>query len=183
MGLKFSDINWDKRIISVQRTLIRSGSKVIVNSPKTKSSRRSIPISQTALELLKKQKVKQTELKLRQGPDFDDQGYIFTKKNGKPLQINNFDETCFYPLIKKANVKKIRFHDLRHTMATLSLEAGVNPKVISERLGHSSPAITLAIYSHVTAPMQEKATQTIAGLLYGSEKVAEIEKELLVEQN
>ncbi|NMA62360.1 MAG: site-specific integrase, partial [Firmicutes bacterium] len=94
-----------------------------------------------------------------------DQDFVFTKDDGGPLQINNFAQRSFVDLIEKAGVKKIRFHDLRHTCATLLLENDVNPKIVQERLGHSDIAMTLNRYSHVTPTMQDEAASILGGVM------------------
>lgn len=163
-GLKWSDINFDTTALAVRRTLLKAGNKPVLGTPKNGKSR-NIALSQHTLELLRKWKVRQSELRLQQGTEYDDQGFVFTKKSGKPLQINNLGQNEFASLIKKAKVKKIRFHDLRHTAITLMIENGVNIKVVSERAGHSDVSITLNRYSHVTPNMQKQAAQVMGDLL------------------
>jgi integrase len=163
-GLIWGDINFEAGMVSVIRTLLKSGINPILGTPKNGKSR-TIKLSKTTVELLKKLKVKQSEIKLCQGTKLDDQNYIFTKQNGKPLQINNLAENEFNKLITQAGVKKIRIHDLRHTAATLMIENGVPIKEVSERLGHSDVGITLNRYSHVTPAMQEKAALVMDQIL------------------
>jgi integrase len=165
-GLKWEDINTEEDIISVRRTLLYSGIEAILGTPKNGKCR-AIAISSRLVDLLKKLKIEQNKLKLQQGIKFNDLGFVFTKKNGRPLQINNLAENEFNKLIVKAQVKKIRFHDLRHTAATLMLEEGIHFKVVSERLGHSDVSITLNRYSHVTAKLQKEAAQVMGNLLSG----------------
>jgi integrase len=163
-GLKWSDINFDTSTLAVKRTLLKSGINPVLGPPKNGKSR-NIALSQPILELLRKWKVRQAEIRLQLGTEYDDQGFVFTKKNGKPLQINNLGQNEFARLIKKANVKKIRFHDLRHTAITLMIENGINIKAVSERAGHSDVGITLNRYSHVTPTMQKQAAQVMGDLL------------------
>lgn len=163
-GLKWEDINWETSIISIQRTLLKAGINPIIGTPKN-GKPRAIAISQPTLELLKKSKVEQAKLKLKQGTKYNDQGYIFTKQNGGPLQLNNLGENEFNKLIDLAKVKRIRFHDLRHTAITLMLENGIHYKVVAERAGHSDVSITLNRYSHVSADLQKEAAQVIGSLL------------------
>jgi len=84
---------------------------------------------------------------------------------GKPLHPSNFLQRSFYPLLERAGLRRIRFHDLRHSAATLLLGLGIHPKIVSEMLGHSQIAITLDLYSHVTATMQQEAVRAFEGLL------------------
>ena len=80
----------------------------------------------------------------------------------------NFLQRSFYPLLEQAGLPRIRFHDLRHSAATLLLGLGIHPKIVSEMLGHSQIAITLNLYSHVTATMQQEAVRAFEGL-FGSQ--------------
>ncbi len=163
-GLKWEDVNWETSIISIQRTLLKAGVNPILGTPKSNKTR-AVAISRDTMELLRRLKVEQNKLKLSQGSAFNDQGYIFTKKNGGPLQLNNIGENEFNKIIKKAKVKQIRFHDLRHTAITLMLEQGIHYKVVAERVGHSDVSITLNRYSHVSADLQKEAAQKIGSLL------------------
>lgn len=163
-GLKWEDVNWETGVISVQRTLLKAGINPILGTTKNNKTR-AVAISKETMELLRKLKIEQNKLKLSQGTAFNDQGYIFTKKNGGPLQLNNLGENEFNKLIEEAKVKKIRFHDLRHTAITLMLEQGIHYKVVAERVGHSDVSITLNRYSHVSADLQKEAAQVIGSLL------------------
>jgi integrase len=90
---------------------------------------------------------------------------------GEPLHPSNFLQRSFYPLLARAGLPRIRFHDLRHSAATLLLGLGIHPKIVSEMLGHSQIGITLDLYSHVTATMQQEAVRAFEGL-FGSQEGA-----------
>lgn len=92
---------------------------------------------------------------------------VFPNTLGRPLDGTNLLKYWFYPLLKRANLPRIRFHDLRHTAATLLLARGINPKVVSEMLGHSHVSVTLGIYSHVMAHMQQQAAAAMDAALRG----------------
>ena len=106
---------------------------------------------------------------------YHDHGLIFAKEGrvtsaerlGDPLQTNNIAEREFDPMIKKAEVRRIKFHGLRHTAATLALAAGVPVKVVSHRLGHSKTSITLDLYSHVLPSMGKDAAAAVGSILHG----------------
>ena len=159
-GLKWEDVDFVARRISVKRTLIKAGPEPILGPPKVGRSR-AVAISPQMASLLKRHRIKQSEFKLCLGDAYTDQNFVFTKENGDPLQINNFAQRSFADLIERAGVKKIRFHDLRHTCATLLLANEVNPKIDQERLGHSDISMTLNRYSHVTPTMQDRAAQIL----------------------
>jgi integrase len=163
-GLKWEDVDLVARRLAVKRTLIRASSEPILGPPKVGRSR-AVAISPQTASLLKRHRAKQNELKLSLGDGYVDQDFVFAKENGGPLQINNFAQRSFARLIAKAGVPKIRFHDLRHTCATLLLSQEVNPKIVQERLGHSDISMTLNRYSHVTPTMQDKAAQILGDVL------------------
>ena len=163
-GLKWEDVDLVARRVSVKRTLIKPGSEPILGPPKVGKSR-AVAISPQTASLLKRHKTKQNELKLSLGDGYANKDFVFAKENGDPLQINNLGERSFDPLIEKAGVRRIRFHDLRHTCATLLLEKDVNPKIVQERLGHSDISMTLNRYSHVTPTMQEQAASILGDAL------------------
>ena len=92
---------------------------------------------------------------------------MFSDTCGGPLRGNNVERRSFGPLMQRAGVPQIRFHDLRHTAATLLLGQGINPKIVSEMLGHASVAITLDLYSHVQPNMQRQAAAAMSAALGG----------------
>ncbi len=163
-GLKWEDVDLVARRLAVKRTLLRASPEPILGPPKNGRSR-AIAISPQTASLLKKHKTKQNELKLSVGEAYADKGFVFAKENGDPIQINNFGQRSYTDLIELAGVKNIRFHDLRHTCATLLLAKGVNPKIVQERLGHTDISMTLNRYSHVTPTMQDSAARLLGDAL------------------
>lgn len=163
-GLMWDDVDINARRISVRRTLLKAGPEPVLGVPKTGRGR-AITISPQTASLLRKHMIKQKELKLSVGDAYADKNLVFAKKNGDPIQINNFGQRSFEDLIESAGVKKIRFHDLQHTCATLLLAKGVNPKIVQERLGHSDISMTLNRYSHVTPTMQDQAARLLGDAL------------------
>jgi integrase len=95
---------------------------------------------------------------------YKDQGLVFARPDGGPLHPDFFSQS-FDRLVAKTKLPRIRLHDLRHTNATLALQAGVHPKVVSECLGHSSVSFTMAVYSHAIPAMQADAAETVAALI------------------
>jgi integrase len=129
-----------------------------IQEPKTASSKRSISIPEIALQELKTHKAKQNRLKLLYGEAYCDHGLVCPRPDGNPMDprgLNEHFENC----IQKSGLPKIRFHDLRHTHATLMLQLGQHPKVVSERLGHANVNITMNTYSHVMPNMQSDAAK------------------------
>ncbi len=140
LGLKWEDVDFRAGVLRVNRTVFNGR----VNAPKTSKSRRSIKLSRPALVALKNH--------ARKGE------WVFCTSVGTSICAHNLHNRSWKPLLKRADLPlTTRFHDLRHTCATLLLIKGVYPKVVQELLGHSSISITLDTYSHVLPTMQEKA--------------------------
>lgn len=102
------------------------------------------------------------------GATYENSGLIFASEKGSILHLRNIDARYFKPLLKEAGLPKVRLYDLRHTHATLLLAAGEHPKVVQERLGHSTITLTLDTYSHVVPGMQERAAERLDSLLDNS---------------
>jgi integrase len=165
-GLQWKDVDWEKRLISIQRVVIEQGGGGFrFDEPKTNRSRRSIPISQGLVDEIKRHRRGQLEERLKMGKVYSDFDLVFASEIGTPHQKKNIRDRHFKPLLKKAGLPEIRLYDLRHTTATLLLSGGVNPKIVSERLGHASIVLTLDTYSHVLPTMQEDATARLETML------------------
>ena len=158
LGLRWKDVNLEAGTIKVTQTLQRViGKGLVYGEPKTGSSRRTIHVSLSVVELLKEIKVRQTENKLQYGPEYQDHGLVFCQKIGKPIDQQQMRKT-YKAALRRAGLPDIRFHDLRHTHASLLLSEGSTPlKVVQERLGHSRPSITADVYSHALPHMQKEA--------------------------
>ena len=118
------------------------------------------------MKALRQQRQLQAEERLAAGPAWEaDNDLVFRNEMGGPVNPERFSRR-FRQLVEVADVPRIRLHDLRHTNATLSLKAGVHPKVVSERLGHSSIAITLDLYSHVTPGISRDAAATVESMMF-----------------
>jgi integrase len=152
-GLRWADVN------------LANGALPLVKRLKTRSSRQQVLLVSVAVDALGRHLARQREERLLLGLAWDDHGLVFTNTVGKPLHPTNFLQRSFYPLLERAGLPRIRFHDLRHSAATLLLGLGIHPKIVSEMLGHSQIAITLDLYSHVTATMQQEAVRAFEGLL------------------
>jgi integrase len=124
-------------------------------------SRRSVKLPQTASDVLKSYLKRQLAEIDRVGSLWQENGLIFASEVGKPMDRRYVTTHRFKPLLKRAGLPQVRFHDLRHTCATLLLSKNVNPKVVSEMLGHASIAITLDTYSHVLPDMQDSAARAM----------------------
>lgn len=163
LGLRWKDVDLEKGILYVRQTLSKDG-KLFLSGAKTASSIRGIKLSNETISSLKKHKIALSKTKFQYGSSYSDYDLVVCTEDGNPVNPENLKRT-YAKLIKDANVPKIRFHDLRHTHATMLLAQGVHAKVISERLGHSNIKTTLDIYSHVLPNMQEEAANQIDVLL------------------
>ena len=161
LGLKWDDVDLEEGTLRVRRTLTTAKSGPALAAPKTKGSRRTVRLKQTPLSALKSHLNRQLEEIDRAGDRWRENGLIFASEAGEPLDRRIITTHRFKPLLKRAGLPQIRFHDLRHTCATILLSKNVNPKVVSEMLGHSSIAITLDTYSHVLPTMQESAADAM----------------------
>ncbi|PGE14999.1 site-specific integrase [Bacillus toyonensis] len=163
LGLRWKDVDLEKGHLTISQTLSHDG-KTFLLGGKTKSSLRKILLPASTVAKLKKHRAVVLKEKLSQGEEYQDNDLVMCTPSGTPINPANVRRSL-NALIKKAAVPKIRFHDLRHTHATLLLAKGVNVKVISERLGHSNIKITLDTYSHVLPTMQEDAINKIEEIL------------------
>ena len=162
LALKWSDINFENKKITVNKTAVRIKEKQTLQTPKTKNSKRVISIDSATLSILKSWKKDQIKIYFKNGKHFEgDDNFIFTNERGDWVHIHNFIRyfKCF---IADHKLKPITPHGLRHTHASLLFSAGVEPKNISDRLGHSTVQITLDLYTHIT---EEQRTDTVEKLL------------------
>jgi integrase len=168
LGLKWSEVDLEHGLISVTSTLKRPKTGLTLSArTKTRTSRRRITLTAEAVAALREHRARQLKERLQLGEHWTDYGLVFANPTGDPCLARSIERYSFAPLIHKAGVAKIRFHDLRHTCATLLLLQGVNPKIVSEMLGHSTVAITLDLYSHVTPNMQRGAAAAMSRALWG----------------
>jgi integrase len=175
-GLQWADVDWAEGSIRVQRSLLSRGREPEYGLPKTKSGIRAIDLSPETMALLKTHKQHQAELKMRNRAAYRDHGLVFAKEwgdlhgredsLGAPLAMHNLGDREMRRIVKAAGVRRIKFHGLRHTMATLMLSASVPPQVVQRRLGHSKIEMTLGIYSHVLPGQQADAAAKLAVLLH-----------------
>lgn len=124
-------------------------------------------LSEGAVSALRRHKVRQAEERLRLGAAWEDNDLVFANEVGRPIEVTNLVRRSFHPLLRQANLRRIRFHDLSHTAATLLLGKGMHPKVVADMLGHANIAITLDLYSHATPAMHRQAATAMDQIIYG----------------
>jgi integrase len=139
----------------VRRTLTELSGKLFLTEPKTAKGRRRVELPQIAVEALRE------HLAAMRAEGHADVPWVFCNSRGGPLRRSHFHKRTFKPLLKKAKLPAIRFHDLRHTSATLLLSVGTHPKIVQERLGHAQISITLDTYSHAVPTMQLEAARKL----------------------
>jgi integrase len=165
LGLKWSDIDWSKRILSVQRQLKRNGKPDDYFSPlKTRHSKRVVLMGITTRDKLREHFRNQEIIKNLAGDHWIDNELIFPTIIGTPKNQSNLYRE-FKVFLKKIGLPDIRFHDLRHTSATLLLNSGISPLVVSRRLGHCNLNMTIEIYGHLMPGIQSKAAELIDNLV------------------
>lgn len=172
-GLKWEDFNPVTKTLIVRRTLLRAGKEPVFGPPKNKRPR-TLGLDPTTVKLLQRHKAEQNKRKLANREYYRDHGLIFAKdwahmqrktdSLGDPLGLNHIGERDFDPLIKKAGVKRIKFHGLRHTCATHALLDGMPVHVVAEMLGHKDANETYRTYAHVIPSARQEAAQRMAAI-------------------
>lgn len=166
VGLRWADVDLDAGRVSIRRQITQRGRLLEEGAPKTRSGFRSIALDPRTVQVLRRVRARQAENRLAWGSAYEDHDLVFARENGAPERPDHVSDH-FDLLVQKTGLKRIRFHDLRHTHATLMLSNGVPAKVVSERLGHSSIALTLDTYSHVLPALGEEAALRAAETVFG----------------
>lgn len=177
LGLRWSDIDLDEATTIISRQVTALDHRVIVKElPKTKQAH-LIRLDSGTVGMLKRLRAQQAEAKLRLGSGYQDEGYVFCQFDGRPHHPERFSrefdrrQRYFNRDRPDRRHPTITLHGLRHTWATLALSAGIDIKIVSERLNHSSTHITREIYTHVTPPMQSDAAERVANLIRGTREL------------
>ena len=161
LGLRWACVDLDTGRLLINRSLTLVRDELVWSSPKTPRSRRSLALDEKTVTALREHRRRQTEERLALGESWHDNDLVFCDQAGGELHPNQFSRG-FTSAGRRAGVRPIRLHDLRHTWATLALQAGIHPKVVSERLGHATTSITLDVYSHVQPELDAQAAATVA---------------------
>jgi integrase len=164
LGLKWEDLDQETNVLRVRRTKSQARTGPICTTPKNGKGR-SMRLTRQAVEALRVHKAAQNAERLRLGGMWQDSTLIFCTHGGKPLDFRNLATASFKPLLKRAGLPDIRFHDLRHTCATLLLSRGQHPKLVQELLGHASVAMTSDRYSHVLPGMGDQTAAAMEAAL------------------
>jgi integrase len=163
LGLRWEDVHLETGTIRVARTLSRAINGRRFTTPKNGKGR-SITLTKQPVEALRSHRKRQNEERLL-GALWEDYGLVFASETGTPLSRDMVDRGSFKPLLKRSGLERVRFHNLRHTCATLLLSRGVHPKFVQELLGHSSIAMTLDRYSHWIPSMGDQTARAMEAAL------------------
>lgn len=164
LGLRWADVNLEARRVSVRQTLTVVNREVAFGEPKTRRGKRNVALDADTGQALAAWKSRQDAERRDWGASWQRTGLVFSREDGSLINPN-LVSAWFARAAIAAGVPPIRFHDLRHTHASLALQAGIQAKVVSERLGHATVAFTLDVYSHVIPGLQEEAATAIAALI------------------
>ena len=164
LGLRWQDVDFENRTMRVCQQLHRVGKKLVFDEPKTKTSRRVLSLPNSLVSRLREHRTKQLEEKLSAGPEWKENGLVFTTSLGKPIDPRNVKRSLDR-ILEKAKLPHFRVHDLRHFCASLLLAQGVELKVVSQILGHTQISITADIYTHVLPQTQKAAIDLLDRIL------------------
>jgi len=158
LALCWGDVDWNSRRVWVRRNVTHRG---VFQEPKTRGSVRAIAMPATLATALREHQMA-SRFK-------DSEDLIFSTEKGTTIDGHNFVHRVFDPALRQAGLPKIRFHDLRHSFASLLIAQGEHPKLISEQLGHASVQITLDRYGHLLPASYDSAGERLDAALFGSE--------------
>jgi integrase len=164
LGLRWQDVDLEAGALSVRTALQRVDGRLQLVEPKSATSRRTIALPQIASITLRAHRSNQLQERLFAGESWQESGLVFTTRLGKPLIARNVFR-AFQRVLARAGIPHQRFHDLRHTCATLLLAQGIHPRVVMEILGHSQISLTMNTYSHVVPTLQKEAAIRMDDLL------------------
>ncbi len=167
LGLRWADVDLDAGRARIVQTIIQTRSLVSVGEPKTARGRRPISLDPATIGVLRAHRHRMLQERVLVGADFVDLGLVFHQPDGSWLRPDAVSEV-FLRRVRRYGPPRLTLKGLRHTWATLALEQGIHPRVVQERLGHSTIAITLGIYSHVSPTLHDEAAETIASLILPS---------------
>ncbi len=160
LGLRWQDVDLQRRAVRVRQQLTRTRSGLSFTTPKNGKGR-NVAIMDLTVAALKAHRKRQADERSKMGDLWQDTHLVFTSVTGTPLDVGNLTNRSFRPLLERASLPRIRFHDLRHTFATLFLSNGTHPKIVQEMLGHANISMTMDTYSHVLPNMQGEAVDKV----------------------
>jgi integrase len=166
LGLGWKEVDLDAVTVTISRQRVRGPAGVTWGSPKTERGRRTLDIDPGTVVILREWRLRELEERLALGEAYEDHGLVACRENGAPLDPDVASQS-FRRLSRSAGLPLVRFHDLRHTQATLLLKEGVAAHVVSQRLGHASVGFTLQTYAHILPQQQAEAVARLAAAIGG----------------
>ena len=166
LGLRWTELDLDAAGLLVSTARVTVGYDVVETAPKSERGYRRVALDPATVAALRAHRSAQAAERLAWGPAYSDEGLVFCREDGRGLHPDEVSKH-FTASVESLDVRRITLHGLRHSWASLALAAGVNPKVVSERLGHASVSFTLDVYSHVMPGLQEDAAAKVAALISG----------------
>jgi integrase len=167
LGLRWEDVDLEAGAIAVRQTRVSVDYQVSVGTPKTDRGTRSIALDPRTVAVLREHRTRQLEERLAWGPAWTDTGLVFTREDGSDIHPQRLSG-WFRQRVVSSGLPPIRLHDVRHSYATALIKAGQPVKVVSQRIGHASPTITMTIYQHVLPSDDLEAAAAGARLILGS---------------
>lgn len=166
IALRWSNVDLDNGIVHICENRVEGlDGEVVTKKPKSQAGIRDIPLSSSLIDMLKKYRKQYEVIQARYGVGYKNDDYVICQANGKPYKPFSFTKK-FTTFLEKNGLRHIRYHDIRHTNASIMLQQGISPKIAQERLGHSDFAITMNIYSHVTKKVETEAAQKLDDVLF-----------------
>ena len=166
LGLRWADVDLEEGFLSVRQTRVSVDYEVEIATPKTERATRAVALDPGTVAVLREHRSRQLEERLAWGPAWTDTGLVFTREDGKEIHPQRFSQ-YFCRLAASSGLPPIRLHDVRHSYATALIKAGQPIKVVSQRIGHASPTITMAIYQHVLPSDDVEAAAAGARVILG----------------
>jgi integrase len=166
LGLRWQDIDLEARTLRVSLALQRVSGKLELSEPKTDRSRRALPLTDGLISALRTHRARQREERLLAGPKWKENGFVFSSSIGTPLEPRNLIRK-FQAILKKANLGHYRFHDLRHSCATMLIAQGAPARTVMDILGHSQISLTMNTYGHIMLETRREAIELLDAVLTG----------------
>lgn len=175
LGIRWKDVDLDRQTVSIRQTVLSVGYRILLGEPKTARGRRTISLDSATAAVLRAHRASQQRRRADLGLSHaaaDD--LVFCRADGSPVHPDLFSKT-FERKVRQLGLRRVRLHDLRHTYATLALQAGVDAKTVSSRLGHSTVAFTLDVYTKAVPQLDRDAADQVADLIFKGDEGAEEE--------
>ena len=169
LALRWKNIDFQNKLLNIRSNMVRGEKDYVIKSPKTEAGIRDIRIGDEVIAILRKEKAKYATDMFSYGAGFQNLGFVIRQEDGSPIRPDSMSQK-WRRFLESNNLPSIRFHDLRHSNATALIQAGVNPRVVQQRLGHSDVNITLNTYTHVLPEMDMEAAEKLDCLMLRKNK-------------